>query len=787
MNDIVEFALTTITDYVGFEGLATEVMREEGYSDIIPLGGIGDYGQDATVEKIYHNSTEKTVFQYTVDKNTIKKLDNTASKLKENRIDYQNLIYVTSTIVQSHMQEDLKAKFRKEYKKNLMFFERKTFVKVLSDAKNNIFNRYFQNIEQQIKGFRANFSDIEKEDASLIEVELLKLSLSYVYSQEADKVRGRIYDNLVMAVLNAAYPKEINVDEIYTSIVQIVPDKAYIKDKLSASLDRLEKAKRIAHSANKFRSEDKARQQLEIKSNVLLEKFGVLVDDIVKLAEDNHPGAIDDDTRRRARRNICKALVSFFKAFGTEITSQYASNTKSYPVFKNSAKLIADDCSYQIGDKLGGLLFYSIGEVLAAPSDDQIDVIHGLVLANVTNALMVLDPNLKEFQSTRFCNKTFILDTDFLINCIIPDLDTFQLSTQLLKDLLALRATVVIPDSSIDEAVLHAKYSIRTYNYFGSGLLGLPETVAREKINNAFVRGYYLARTNGRISSASTFPDYLLNYFDIKKPIAFMREVLKTYIPDGVSYKELSEIIVDDVSEDEYQKVFETMLKLTSGSKKAEYRGGEENKAYAEVDTALFLATYHRNSIATKDTILGGSHYIITDSGRYRAASFELDYKDTISTRPQSLISILATLGISSVSKADIVKTLENPILMRAVEEQWDDIGKLIKLNFDLSGLTLPRLLVMMEDSLHASLTNISAAIEADDSKEFNDFLKKATQAGLSLPPAQKAFETELASKDDKIKELEASLAAQKDLELEIEKFGKRRQKYLRRHASTSK
>jgi hypothetical protein len=62
--DIVEIGLNYITDDFAFEKLASEVMREEGYHDIRPLGGVSDQGQDAFQDRFYQREGRtRTVFQ----------------------------------------------------------------------------------------------------------------------------------------------------------------------------------------------------------------------------------------------------------------------------------------------------------------------------------------------------------------------------------------------------------------------------------------------------------------------------------------------------------------------------------------------------------------------------------------------------------------------------------------------------------------------------------------------------------------------------------------------------
>lgn len=63
--DIVEIGVDRITDSTEFERIATEVIYNRGYYDIVPLSGGNDFGQDAVEDKFFEsNSVIRTVFQY---------------------------------------------------------------------------------------------------------------------------------------------------------------------------------------------------------------------------------------------------------------------------------------------------------------------------------------------------------------------------------------------------------------------------------------------------------------------------------------------------------------------------------------------------------------------------------------------------------------------------------------------------------------------------------------------------------------------------------------------------
>src|SRR6185437_7726118 len=80
--DLIEIALSRLTDFAEFERLATEVMYLDGWHDIKPLGGVSDQGQDAISESFFQAELERTVFQYTLQEYLPGKVAETIEKLK---------------------------------------------------------------------------------------------------------------------------------------------------------------------------------------------------------------------------------------------------------------------------------------------------------------------------------------------------------------------------------------------------------------------------------------------------------------------------------------------------------------------------------------------------------------------------------------------------------------------------------------------------------------------------------------------------------------------------------
>ena len=791
MSDIISFALSIMTDYKRFETLATDIMMHEGFPGIRQLGGTADYGQDALVENIYEGLDQsKMVFQYTVDKKTEGKVLSTIEKLKEKEIEFHTLVYVTSQDVSTSQQTKLKREARKNYRINIDFIDKKSLSARLADSSNGIFIKHFPDIEKQIQHYKCDFGDMNIDDKKVFEKELLKANLAFIFNKDAQRTRDNILDNIILAAVYSNHPEGISLEDISKTTHSELVLETIDKLRIIATLKKLKSENKISETNKLYTINKTYAKQIEIDCKKIQDKTNVLVNDILSLATDAHGFKLTDDQIRRATRNIKNALSLFFNAFGTEIITQYSNETESYPVFKQLTEEIIKTCSHQIGDKLGEHIFDSIGEILAKPNEEQIESLFNWMLAYAGKAIMNIDPDLKAFQHDNFKQKTFALDTDYLINCVVQENNESQIYIQLLKDIISLGAKVVIPDSSIQECITHAMYSYKTINFFGLNLFSIPKSAAKEKIHNAFAYGYYQGKYAGIIPKDVKFKDYILNYYNPEAPIPLMKEVINTYLPKEIEIVDLEYFGEPKIEQATYDTIFSEMYEFTLRSKGGRYRTEEENKGFAERDTLLFIAITYANSESKGKEILGGQYYLLTDSSRYRVLSERLKYHDKVSTRPQSLINIMSIIGISSIDPIDVVKLMENPFIIYSTEKCWDDVTQLLATGIDLSSISIPKLKSDLDKVLRDLLEGAPLPDDNGEDKlkeytatdKYKQLLEYAESTeGYRLNVTDKFAKSKLDAKESKIKELEYELQKYKKLESELDKFGKRRSKYLKK------
>lgn len=799
--DIVEIALDYLTDFVEFEKIASEIMRDEGYTNIKPLGGVADKGRDAISESFHVSEGRSiTVFQYTLEENIRGKVKDTVKKLNDYNIEFNELVIVVPHQLTTKRQDQMKRDIRREYDINLNIFERKTIVNRLADYDNGIFHRHFPDIEKQIIELKDKRPILTSSDAEALETAMIRSSLAFSLNKESPRVRSTIFDSLTLSVLSTSIENDITISDFYKKFNESIGIELQ-PSQVEASLRRLISGGMVNWQGEKVILTKFAKQSLSavtIKSN---ESTNSLVNDVIDQITSivvEKLSVHEQDTIKQNTRNV---LIKLFRLFGMEIANQVLGEANTAPVYLDASEDLIKTASENLNQQIGELLIYVLSEILRKPTEEQADILASWTLAYLGVQIMNLDPNLRELQSMRFANKIFILDTDIILRCIVTECPLSGVYLSLVNSLSRLGCRIIIPTSCINECAKHAKISPHTYNYFGEKLLSLNETFIEERVWNVFVQGYYYAKTNEIINSEVNYNGYLRNYYEPSAEITYITQIIKDRFTEDVEIIDISKLITVDIPQKQMDDMSAVLRELHSSGRKAEYRSEEEIKHLAETDARLFLTSLYLNtqSDIKQNELLGGCCYLITSSARYLRSSKKIGLKDIVTTRPQSLIAILELVGSIDISSDDFVRLFENPLLIHAVEQIWEDVYMLLDSGIDLKGKSLARLRWDLDKELHE---NISALIESEKyaemapeeapigtgDKEYIELIKTASKRGYRKIPELEKFMKTLEDAESRIEVKEQQynelLEVHKELEAEISHFGKRRQRYLKKIAA---
>ena len=799
--DIVEIALDNLTDHQEFEKIASEIMRDEGYPTIKPLGGLADRGRDAIQESYFMSEGRTiTIFQYTLQEYLPSKIKDTINRLDNANIEYNELVIVTPRIISTERQDQMKRDARKEYNVNLDIYERKTIVNRLANRDNGIFYRHFPDIEKQAKELTTKRPILSLDDSSLLESTMLRSSLAFVVSEESPRVRDSMFDSLTLSVITHSTDKDIPITDLpgkYSEHIGLKPAAT----QLEASLQRLS-SRGLLHRHQDRVSLTRSAKQSDASATIRAnEATNALVSDVFNEISRISEKKFSERDYQIIAKNTRNVLIKLFRLFGIEIANQVLKDGIPSAVYSDASEDLLETAKNQLPPEVAKLLIHVISQMLRNPTEDQAETLANWSLAYLGVQIMNLDPGLRELQSTRFAKKMFVLDTDFILDCIVQECPWSDTYLNLIQTLRNLRCRVIVPESCLEECMMHAQISPRAYRYFGEKLLSLSDVFVDEVVRNIFVQGYYYAHINQHISPRTSFKDYLHNYYEPGAEREFLVEVVKNRFPKGVEILDISSLLTQSIPEEQMSSMNKALYDDIRLRAKSKYRSNKEIEKLAETDSYLFLTAIYLNEASerTLSQILGGCCYLITSSGSYLRAAKKIGLRDIVTTRPQPLIGLLEIIGGIKIAPTEFVRLFENPMLIYAVRQVWDDVEALLDSGIDLKDKSIARLSWDLDHELHGRISALEEAEAVGDASveetsvsmgdvEFTELIKSATARGYKKIPELETFMDALGKAESKAKEKEEAynelLEKHKELEESITHFGKRKQRYLRRIAS---
>ena len=793
MPDIVEIALDTITDFLDFEKLACEVLHQRGFPDIQPLGGVADSGQDAVVERFYIREGKRIrlVFQVTTQETIESKLKDTITRLDEAEVEYTGLCLVTSRELTTARQQKL-VQTANESDVLLTIIERKTIALVLSDFVNGVFHRHFPDPEKQLDIARA-----ARKTESIDQERLLNMAMAFTGIVEADRARRSVLRELTLVLLVSTTPPPASARELVDMHRKLLPSADGLQvDQVDTALNYwVQQGLVTRKTAGRFAPTEAAIERSEVAAMHWARHGSALASDIVDSVEEAVGRELDSTIRGLVERNAVDAVSDLFRLFGLEMTSQLLGDQSRRQAQVGSHEALNTTIRRNLPEGIGEVVAASLGDILAAPNDEQANILSALALGYMGASLVQVDPAVRELQVTRIRNKAFVIDTDFLLDCIVSHQPRQSGSIALVRKLTEMGAKVLVPDVCISEAADHASIARRTVDYFGDSIFGLSERHAAERINNMFARGWYFrCLQEGRVP----FAEYHLNYYESTGPHEFMTEVVRSVLPEDVEVGEIAELLRVDVDYEAVEELTAVLATLLAQSRKSQYRTPEEVDALARTDARLYMAAAAAASPTAQAgrRALGRGCYLITSSTRFiRATGQAFGQADEVSARPETLTGLMRLVGQSDVTARDFVALFDNPLLQASVANAWPDLEDLLSAGISLRNKSQARLTWDLEDGLHQRIAAVKATEETADQLETDDARRAVDKSVLELLEDSRdrgygpmdhagallrAVEPLRAENARLTEELDALGERFATLESEIDFFGRRRQRYLR-------
>ena len=386
------------------------------------------------------------------------------------------------------------------------------------------------------------------------------------------------------------------------------------------------------------------------------------------------------------RKNITRALSLYLKLSG--LNAVMSESEEGYQPVNNAVNLIIE----KMDRVQAANLIDAIGQVVSNPSKEDLETLNIWAKAYVLTQVMKIDPTLADFKATKLRGKTFVLDTDIVLNLLASHARYSQQYRTMLNTLTDLGCKIIIPDEVVKDVEGHVRQAIDIYNQYGLDQIdNFPNVLLGGPKSNVFIEDYVKLRRQEPSKKLMAFPTYLGNIYNFKD-ISVFKKRLKPFIKNNVD----NTLDVVDISEDEYAALMGNIMAKASDSIRGGERSYNKNKELSRDDARLFITLKSKNKELEHEHghgMLKYKYYFLTQSKRTVKAAQELgQYDYDIICHPQALGSVLADVGMVDENELSIINLFENPFLAFTGTALWENIKPVLDAGVQVSFMEIQQL-----------------------------------------------------------------------------------------------
>ena len=492
--------------------------------------------------------------------------------------------------------------------------------------------------------------------------------------------------------------------------------------------------------------------QVVVKESVNVEKFinnvnektEALIEGIITQTQRLYGRFIDQKVKDKLTSNIKMALSVYFKLAGFEY---FGKAVKTNDNETEDAVFVA---MQNIGDKqLCNALIGALADTIHSKEDETREILEIWAKAYMSTQVMNLDPSLRQFKLKQLKGKMFVLDTDFVLNCLTKKSRYSEVYGKVLNTLVSnnCQCEVRIPKEVVEEVNNHARLALFIYKQYGEGVLELPDEFLETQLSNVFIEDYVKIKRSNSEFNDLTFDSYLKNIVYPKRP-SFLEKKIESISPKIKMGLEKTDYKVEDDPRLQELKdsIFQDICKSERGGK----RDDKVNKQISQTDATLYLSVYKKDEGLEERYALSKKAYLLSRSTRPMRCAKRLNYENCdVICKPQTLIAVFSEIGMVNTENTSVINLFENPFLTYTAHRIWPDVEGLMNVGADIKYSDIQRLRYEYEYEVNDVLT-------ASTSDDFDNEIRKwrakdynwAKNTGELLDKIQ-SLKQQLAQKDD--------------------------------------
>lgn len=517
--------------------------------------------------------------------------------------------------------------------------------------------------------------------------------------EKVNMLKGKMFLQMVLAlVLDTGVP--CTSDQM-SSIYKQKTGRLIDKEQFDNAFEQLQKLDYLTPCNGGYvvHSQLKALMQkgiVEVK-----QLYAKLVDEIMGQLQMKAPEKLTEEQQHQANKNIKEAMSLYAQVHGME--SLVGENEEEDEDDEENSDII-NKAKQGLDELTGNLLLEVLADTIAKPTQFQETAINLLMQSFIGAQIMQIDPLLGQFDEEILKNKTFVFDTDFVLNSITKYHSQSSNYRKLIKTLRRIGCNIVIPHEVVEEVVRHAQYAERNIKWFANAFESLDEAIVEKEATNVFVKDYYMWKF--RTKKTDTLNKFMRDrYLDKSKPYPFMKDVIE----EELKCKVLDDSLVIPIELEKHRaELTEKIKKELQLSFKNKWRDEEETESLAKTDATLYLYALSENAEARRSNnndILNATAYIITYTTKSIRCAKALQIHQDIVTRPEILINIFQRIGEFDNKNKMGLELFDNPFLTYIMRQYWPTVKKLADFGVDLHGKSITRLEYDLDEVLHDMIT----------------------------------------------------------------------------------
>jgi hypothetical protein len=618
------------------------------------------------------------------------------------------------------------------------------------------------------------------------EKSLLKMTIAFSQDILFHESNKRLFDSMVQYFV---YLKSMcTIDELTAEICKNLHAQID-KQRILASLNRLKDLGKVMIQESRYILKSDEIIKIEDIYEALKSDKDALIEDVLYQAQNILNKTLSPASISIAKRNVEESITEYFKLFAME--RSISENGYILNDIESSARLIGR-LKIDLPIEEAEVLIYSVGELLKKPTAEQKSALKAWCKIYIGHQVLKLDPKQIKVQARQLKDKNFVIDTDFALNLLVSEVTKNSVYKRIIKKLVEYGAKIYLPTDVLHEVAKHAEFSVRSYRYFENKYEALEPIIIEQQVMNVFAKGFFLAKSNGSISESTNFDEYLKNYYSKNKPIEYLKALVNDLISDKIGLVDLTDTELDNDEYVQLEQLQQRIYELTIKTFKAEFRNEEENREIARIDGRLYLNYLHKNKKHINSmSSFKYSYYVLTTSTRPLKCAKELDILSEFYIKPLKMVAFLDKIEPFDLSFEEISNVFLNPFLAYSVSENWKYVEKLLNIGVDLKDANITRLKWELSELFEKDLLSDEEVDTRKGSEEteqeescadgFLDMAREIKKRGYKFVPSVKNLIDKYEQEREKNVRNTDKLA---ELEKEIDKFGKRKQKYLKRVSS---